>query len=514
MTTLLNNRSENTALFIRKGGPGNKWTLFDDGGAQLDAFSGGGRAVEQRFGLDGFGNRVYLGAVQTGDKEPITSTIMFRPDLDRLVAQLKQGNCPFDVMGQYRCDDLAPTNYLKALLGYDGQVTSKTYDNPLVGFAADAQGADIMRSLETTFAPIEDALAKLVHKDISGSVSDMPFNKIISVGREACIGDCATSEDSGENDFWAVTDQDSTPGHAGSAAPRFWYTEDGGLTWNASTIDDFTLGDATGVAKAGEYVIVCSPTKGIAYARFEDIKNGVALPWTMAGTWATNFPNDVFMVSASVGFACGTGGYIWMTTDGGLTWTAISAGAQTTQALRAISFADSTTGYFVGDGGAVVQFYGTSDNYTLSLIAVRTAVGGAAVTANLTSVAARPGKGSDVLVGTATGLIYRSQNARSSYPLFTNMSFDRSGSGSIKDLKFAGFRGSVLFIVQQAATGAARVLRDISGGALGNQVEVVGAFDSPGNLGINSIAPANINMFVSVGESHESFAFIGKGVAA
>lgn len=520
MVTLLNNRTENTALFYRPGGPGNAWKLLnEEAGAQLDALTGGAQDVEQRFGMDGYGQRVYIGAIKTGDRQPVTTTISFRPDLDRLVAQLKKGRCPFDVMAQYRCDDPAPTNYKKAILGYDGNVTSFDFDNPLVAFAPDAQGSEVMRQLPTTLSPDIDVLAKISHKDISASVSDIAFNKVISVGRESCVGDCSSVENSGENDFWAVTDQDSTPGHAGSNAPNFYWTEDGGVTWSSKVIDDFTGANATGVAKAGDYVIVCSPTAGIAYAKFSDIKNGVALPWTMAGTWATNFPQDVFMVDASNGYACGTNGYIWQTKDGGFTWTAISSGTLTTQTLNKISFADSTTGYFAGNSGALIQFYGTPDNYTLSLITVRTAVGGAAITANFNTVAVRPGRGSDVFLGTSTGLVYRSStandhNATSSYPLFVLQAIPLSGSGSIADLKFAGWHGNVLFIVQTAATGASRVLRDISGGAFGlNQVEVIGAFDTPPNVGINSIAAANLNMFMTVGESHQSFAFIGKGVA-
>jgi hypothetical protein len=241
---LWSNLSERTATYIRPGGAGNRWTLFDENGAMVDGPTGGAADVESRFGLDSKGRRVYLGAIKQGDAARFTTTISARVELARLVTQLRKGDCPFDMMEIQRCGDLA--------------------------------------ALDLSFSPIEDAAIKLVHKDITGTVSDFDINKVISVGIPRCSGDCSIiGANDGEQDFWAVTDADTTPGHGGFSAPRFLYTEDGGTNWNGSSVTVLLGGNLFGVAKAGDYAIVAGST-GIAYAKFQDIKDGVSLPWTLA----------------------------------------------------------------------------------------------------------------------------------------------------------------------------------------------------------------------------------------
>lgn len=505
--TLYSNLSERSAAYIRKGA-GNRWTLLDEGGAMIDAITGGAADVESRFGLNAKGQRIYLGALKSGDAARFTTTASFRVDLARLIEQLRKGNCPFDLFVQQRCGDLGWSNYNGGVWYYDGYTTNKSFDNSLALLVDNAE-TDVQRQLDLSFAPIEDAALKLVHKDITGTVSDFDINKVINVGVARCSGDCGVvGENDGEQDYWAVTDADSTPGHGGFSAPRFLYTEDGGTTWNGSSVQVLLGGNLFGVAKAGEYVIVAGST-GIAYAKYQDVKDGVVNPWTLALS-ATNI-NDVVFVSSDVGYAAANGGIIYKSTDGGFSWSVLSNAAQTAQNLNSISFVDSTTGYFAGNSGALVQYF----NGTLSLMTVRTSVGGAAITANFNVVATAPLRGNEVYLGTSTGLMYRSTNALGSYPLFTSMTgLDGLGSGSIDDLVFAGFRGSVLFAVQTAANGTSRVHRDISGGATAMQCEIIGGYTNPANFGIASVAPSSVTRAITVGNIHETYGFIGSIIAA
>lgn len=502
------NRSQQSAAYIRKGGPGNRWTLLDETGAQVDAMTGGAADVESRFGLNAKGQRTYLGAMVQGDAARFTTSAMFRMESARLIAQLRQGNCPFDLFVQQRCGDIGALNYNWGLVYYDGYTTNKSFDNSL-SLLVDNTQTDLMRQLDLSLAPIEDAALKLVHRDISGTVSDFGINDIISVGVTRCSGDCgAVGENDGEQDFWAVTDADNTPGHGGSASPRFLYTEDGGVTWNGSSIQ-VLLGanaHANAVAKAGEYAVVVGET-GIAYAKYQDIKDGVANPWVLA--LSASALNDVVYVGGDTLWACGDAGVIYKSTDGGFSWTSVTS--PTANNLLSAAAVDTTTVYFAGASGTLVQYF----NGTLALIVVRTSVGGAAITATFNKVAAASLRGNEVYVGTATGLMYRSTNALGSYVLFSLMTgLPLSGNGSISDLAFGGYKGSVLFIVQTAANGTSRVLRDISGGATAMQIEEVGGFTSPSNFGINAIAPASITRALTVGEIHETYGFIGSVLAS
>jgi len=216
-------------------------------------------------------------------------------------------------------------------------------------------------------------------------------------------------------------------------------------------------------------------------------------------------------------YACAKGGVIYKSSDGGFTWSTLSNGTLTTQNLNSVSFVDSTTGYFAGNSGALIQYF----NGTLSLMTVRTSVGGAAIPVNFNVVATASQRGNEVYLGTSTGVMYRCTNATGSYPLFSLMTgLPLSGSGSIDDLQFAGFRGSVLFILQSNASGYTRVLRDITGGhtdtvkGTGMKCEIIGDFTNPSNFGINSIAPASITRALTAGQVHETYGFIGSVLPA
>src|SRR5690349_4298726 len=60
----------------------------------------------------------------------------------------------------------------------------------------------------------------------------------------------------------------------------------------------------------------------------------------------------VDFTSDQVGYAVGTGGAIYKTSDGGITWTALAS--NTTQTLYEVDFANNgTTGYAVGANGTI-----------------------------------------------------------------------------------------------------------------------------------------------------------------
>jgi hypothetical protein len=524
MSVPFQNAREFTATFIRPGGPGNKWRVFDQDGAAVDGPTGGAADVEQRFGLDAFGNTVYLGAFKSGDPAPFTTTISIRPDLPRMYLQNAIGNCPFDLVVLQRCGNLSILNYNVGLEYDDGNVTSTAFDNPIAKFA-EGGGAvdDIMRTFDTTFSPTLSTWMKLRHADLSGTVSDFAINKVINVDSVKCVGDCFGSESDGTRRFWAVTDRDSTPGYQSIATARFLFTEDGGTNWTTTVSGNYINAapnaDALDVVRVNlngrETALVALPTAGVAYAAFEDIQTGAVNPWSLSttGFTAPNYPRALFATDSQTVYACAANGYIYKSTDAGLSWTALSSGGLTTQTLNSISFSDKTTGMAVGASGAAVLIRDNGATQTLTLVTVRTAVGGAAVTANFNVVAMRPGVPGDAYIGTATGLVYRTlkDNFRlsGSLPLFELVTFADSGSGSVADLKFAGYKGTMLWMVQTNSNGNSRVLRDVSGG--GGQWEVIGGYTSPGNFGINSIAPTpNINFALTGGEVHETYAFIGK----
>ncbi len=490
---------------VQIGGPGNPWKLLDPS-ATLDGPSGvRSQKVESRYTRgNAAGQYKYLGAVKTANPDRIKVPLSLRLQACDFLQRL---DCPVTLRARQACASRTTlTDYEQSIVYIDSHPDGGLdYSNPLANGTED-NGADVMEKINYS-AGEEMRVVKVAHLDISGTISDFAINKIIGVGLRVCQSGCGV-ETTEENDFWAVTDRDSTPGYLTLPTPKFLWTTDGGTTWSTSDIAPFVNGDATDVAQYGAYVLVASPTHGVAYARYQDLVDGVANPWAHCTGFSggTAFPKALAVVGGDV-YAAGTLGYIWKSTDG-FTFSVLSAGTVTTQTINDIAAAGCDLLWFAGNSGALVKLFKSA----LSLVVVKDSAN-ATVTSNLNVVEVPDLRGYEVYVGTTGGKIIASKNADASTPTWAELAFSGAGTGSINDLKFGGTFGAILFIVQTepGGSGRSRVLRDLSGGAGGlSQVEIIGTYSQPANLGINSIAVANANVAVTVGEVEASFAFIGK----
>lgn len=498
-------RANKATVDVQLGGPGFSWKLLDPS-ATLDGPSGvRSQSVESRYTRGpAAGQYVYLGAVKTANPDRIKVPLSLRLQacifLDRL-------DCPVTLRVRQACAERTTlTDYTEMLVYVDSNPGGGVdYSNPLANGTED-NGADVMEKINYT-AGEEIRVVKVAHFDISGAVSDFAINKVIAVGRRVCQSGCGP-EVQEDNDFWAVTAKDSTPGYLSLPTPKFLWTTDGGTTWNSSDIAPFINGDATDVVKYGAYILVASPTHGVAYARYQDLVDGTANPWTHATGFSSGaaYPRALAVIGGDV-WAAGTNGYIWKSSDG-FSFDVFSAGTVTSNQLNDVAAAGCDLIWFAGNSGTLVKLYKKS----LSLITVKDATG-AAVTSNLNVVEVPDLRGYEVYVGTAGGKIHASRNADANTPTWGERTFPGAGAGSINDIKFGGTFGVIMYIVQTEAggTGRSRVLRDLSGGAggLGN-VEVIGSYAQPANLGINSIAVANANVAVTVGAVENLFGFIGR----
>lgn len=497
-----NNLRDKVATFLRPGGPGNPWGLADPNGAMVEAPSGGGADVNSRFGVNEWGENIYLSAIRDGDPERYTTTLSTRLDIATALTQFGIFDCPNDVAVYQRCDDFSPINYQLAILYYDGHLTSDGFNESLTNLPENTE-ADLMITSEISLAPFKMGRKPLAHNDITKQHSDVNFNRVISVGRKSCPGSCGTSVNDGKQDFWAVTNRDNTPGYVGQAVPRFYYTRDGGNTMTGSYVPVFTAADLTDVIRVGERALVVSPQGGVAYAKYQDIYDGVE-QWSLAtGFTGGNFPRRLFAVSPSIIWAAGGSGRIWRSEDGGMSWTLMDNGTVTAQQINSISFVNKNLGYFAGNSGALVKYF----NGAFSLVPVSD--GTTTVTANLNVVATERQRDREVYVGTGGGQIWGNKESGKANK-WSNKAFPLSGNGSVVDMQFAGWKGDCLLIIQNDINGYSRILRDISGGALGNQVEEIGYFTQPSQNGIVSIAMADINTGLCVGNIHETYGFIGK----
>lgn len=516
-TTQWDSGRESTAIDVRIGGPGNPWKLLHIDG-EFGTPSGGGRSVETRWGRSPKGGSAPRGSFYTSDPERETFDVMIPLTTLTILQQYQCFNdyavrhCPKD--GYV---DMTSFGFPGMLAYHESGLTSKTYNNALA--TSEGSEGNTMRQLSES-AVLEQAYSKLAHTDITKNVQDSDINKVINVSFNQCSGPCGQGK-SEETDFWAVTDRDSTTPYSGNPVARFLDTTDGGLTWRNTAIDVFTAADATDVAKVGQFVLAVSPQKGVAYARFEDIVNGVTAPnlWFLSTGFTSNFPNVIAAIDGATVFVAGDGGRIWRSYDGGISFTSIDAGVTTANDYNSVAFASAQLGWFGADSNTLVRYIGGAlSPVTVQDVNLNTPTG------NILVVAVPPGRGNEVYLGYSSGQIWRTRNGADTKPVFERMAFLNQGTGSIRDLQFAGYKGDVLYIIQSDTNGNSRILWDRSGGAfhgvvsgttpVGNQILVIGDFNTPPNFGINSIAPANPNMAITVGQVHTTWGFIGKVVSA
>jgi len=491
-------------VLIRKGGAGNPWLILDPTGT-LDAIGGGGVSAESRWGQSERKGKEYQGSRITSNPNRFTGNVSTRLYVTKFLDDLMDQNCPHDLRGDQRCSDL--TDKLAYLASYwfiDNVPGDTTFSGNLLN-GTDTPGDDLMVQTAVS-AGLRLKTVPLSHLDISGTHQDTAINKIKSLGSARCGCD-GTTETTGEEEFWACTDVDATPGYGGTSVPSIGFTQDGGDTWTWRVIDVFTSGNCTDFVIYGHLVIAVSPTNGIAFATYQDLIDGVANPWTMATGISANFPKVLWATGKHI-WAAGAGGYIYRSKDGGFSFETFDAAVETTDNINSIAFATDNLGWFGADSGTLIKYSGGA----LSTIVVQDISAGTTMTDNI-NVVAVPSKRErqrQVYVGTSGGEIWRSDDVKATTPDFTNKGFPQYSTGSIVDLQFVGFRGNVLYIVQNNANSNSRVLRDLSGGYLENDVEIIGTFTSPANFGINSIAPANENFALTAGEIHVTYAFIGR----
>jgi hypothetical protein len=327
-------------------------------------------------------------------------------------------------------------------------------------------------------------------------------NAVISVGYPRTAGDIAgeNTNNDGLQEWMALTAKD------GSNLPHLLWTQDKGSTWTDVTLTGMTNMDGTGVAKAGQYIVVSggSTGGGLAYAKWDDIKAGTAT-WTRStNITAGTVVNAVVAPSnGTVVYACGAAGAVWKSTDSGITFT--SAGtAVTANALTKAVVADETLVWFGGASGALVKLYN-------GIMASVTVTGISTSAINALAVPPGIGRGTELFVGAANGHIYVTVNSMATAPVFATRAFDQSGTGAVDALAFGGYEGNVLWVAQtNAGVTGSRIIRDFSGGKLGNDCEVIGSFTSPTNATYNAIGAVryDVNTLVVVGDNSTT-SFIG-----
>jgi len=269
------NLRERTTVIYQKGGPGNPWQLLSEQG-EFGALSGGGQGVDSRWGRNNRGQSVYISRTITGDPDRTTFPLSARINNNDMRSFRRLLQCAGTAIALERCGELFEfTKFDAGMVAWDSVATSRDTSDMLANAIEGAQ-ADITWTFPMS-AGFQEELVKLRHNDVSGTVSDAAINKMIAVGIQRCADDCG-EDDTGEEDFWFVTDSDSTPGYQGVGAAVFGFTRNANDTlifWTTDSINTMTGGNAVDVAQVGSYAVVAGDSHGVSYALIDDYRHPV-----------------------------------------------------------------------------------------------------------------------------------------------------------------------------------------------------------------------------------------------
>jgi photosystem II stability/assembly factor-like uncharacterized protein len=467
---------------VQIGGPGNNWQY-------LSACAGmSGPEVpygdtEIRFCQDPKQSNAFM----------ISSKIRTAPDqitfdlMTKLgkVDYLKRLRCSFGLRARFaKCGEREdPGNYDPLMLAYcPVDLQSKTYEDLVI---TTPENQDEILVTTPASASFEYRIKK-VNGGRTGSsttLGDQVINDIEYCGGVDCAGYCG-DEDDGCTKIYGVTAVDTTPYAAPNLIKGVKNLVTDAITWTNTPI----LGANSGIENiecAGSRLVISSNGD---VAVFYNDSDGDQDEWNKVALTRTPSSNHnaLFFRNAREGYLGCNSGYILKTVDGGATWNEVHSATLTSQNINALYAYDKDLVWAVGNNGVILK--STDGGQSWQDMSETSTTG-----ANLLVVIAPPSRPKQAYIGTNNGRIYRTINEGTDW---TRVSFDGDSVGTVDDLAFCGpCAGDVLWILHNDAGPRGRILRDLSGGAGGIDVETVVDYTTliPGGVDLNALACCDVN---------------------
>lgn len=481
---------------VQIGGPGNPWQYLS-ACASMSGPSVTFGGTEVRWCQDPNQSGGYKYSVKfRSARDLISFDIMTKLEQVQTLSDLE---CEFGARARYlQCGKARtdPANYDPIMLVYSPvDLQSKDYDDLVSTDPGDEDEIPVTGPSSALYEHIIQKMVAPVRVGTLATLGDQPINALTFCGVPSC-GDACGARSDGCTTLYAVTDADTSP----YANPNLIIgTKDilaGTVTYDWDPI--LVLGgNAESVACAGDRLLVSSNADGgVAY---NDTPADQDTWYLVATTNApTNNPNALVTRTAREVWVACNGGAIAKSTDGGLSYTdVLAAGTLTGANYNAVWAYDADLIYACAADGTVAR----SKNGGLTWAAMTAPNPGV----ETLCIVVPPNRSREVYVGTADGQIFRSKDQGDTW---SNMAFSGSGAGTIDMLRFVGpYSGEVLFALHTDAGNRSRVLRDLSGGALGSDVEVVLGYTQMQALGVhlNAIAVCNVNNALAGGENQGGY---------
>lgn len=277
-----------------------------------------------------------------------------------------------------------------------------------------------------------------------------------------------------------------------SASADVLYTLDSGATWTIASADPFaTSEDIQGVTcfqigRTATRVLVALGTTRAGGPMAVAYSDNNGTNWNVVNVGSTNGqfsknPNSLFAYDTYSIWQVTSGGYIYKSVDGGVTWVVQDAGvASGGSDLHAVHFITDRVGAAVGAAGAVLTTQDGGTTWSTMTVPVSAILSAVWVVDS-----------DHIWVGAENGRLYYTENGGVTW---AERTFTNAGTGKVRSISFAP--GSALFgiMVWNSASPVGKVLTTIDGG-FSWSVET-----TPANSGLNGNFACDPNNFWVAGE--------------
>lgn len=434
-----------------------------------------------------------VGSLQ-GAAGAITTSVT--TDVTDELDELERTKCPFTLfvhMSKSGRKDVF-TNFDRTYVFVNVRITSRGLTN------LTARTPDDNARSEQTFDLSAEELLRLVTPTINRqSISETSsINDITFCNEETCRTDEDPATAVCQTGF-AVTDH-----VVGSPAvsANVLVTTNGG-TWAATAADPFAVGeDLSGVecfalSRDTTRVIVSRGSAVALDPAATAYSDDSGATWTEVSVGTTNFTTvptgqSMFAFDRNSIYVGLNNGYIYKSTDAGLSYTAIESGTIHAGAWNAIMFVDSNVGWAVGAANIVAKTIDGGTSWS--------AVSGPAAEAGNAALTVWVLDRNRVWIGYDSGSMYYTLNAGTDW---AERAFSGSGVGEVRDVAF--LNDSLGFLAVDNASPLGAIHWTIDGGYTWT------ALTTPTNAGLNRLYICDQWTMFTCGEAQGGTGFIAKG---
>lgn len=464
-------KTSDGAVFVQTDGPNTKPDFV--GCVDVDTLTEPGGAIDtliRCFKTDGTGWRVLGSTITPAD--PVTTTITtFVEGVQNAFERMKQGNATLFIHQRDGGQAGSFSNYVRSWVLAGIRVGEKTASD-LVHHDTDTPS--MMGFGISAFPPVYRVFQRVVSRRSVAETQDLT---------DICF--CGSGDDLGKTGVISCVNN-------GAATPDVLYSNDYGVNWTATAADPLAVSEEIAaiacfpVSRNTTRILAALGTTRVGGPMVVHYSDDLGATWNEVEVGSTNGqfaegPNALFMYDSDLGWLVTSGGYIYYTADGGLSWTTQDAGVTLGGNGHAIHFITDRVGIVGGAAGKIATTQDGGQTWTLVTVPV------AAIISTVWAIDA-----DNLWAGAENGRLYYSTDGGTTW---TERVHPGSGVGKVKSLAFAPGSAMMGTLAHDDAGPVGTVLTTINGGYTWEP------WTTPTNTGLNGMFVLDENETFIVGNA-------------